>query len=274
MSMSEPTVTAIMLVNGRPEMVDRSLKAFRAQTYRNKQLLIYDTSKNPLRPRLNPPWPIEQEHYAVDRGSNKTIGELRNQAIECCSSDIIVHWDSDDWSSPERISEQVALLEFSKKECVGYREMLFWEWVMRCCECDEYFGSQHKPSCMRQGVVTQASMRSDRAGSWVYTSLILDYCLGTSLCYWRGVWQDHRFPAMPRRSPEGVVYQEGEDMIWQRGVTRLAHSAVPLEYSHCPGPRMVATIHGGNTLAKVVPGVAEWRRTVEWDPFCRRTMAL
>ena len=47
MPTSNPSVCAIMLANGRPEMVARAVKSFRAQTFRNKRLLVYDTTPIP-----------------------------------------------------------------------------------------------------------------------------------------------------------------------------------------------------------------------------------
>ncbi len=40
-----PTVACVMLVNGRPDMVKRAVASFRAQTYENSKLLIWDTGE-------------------------------------------------------------------------------------------------------------------------------------------------------------------------------------------------------------------------------------
>jgi glycosyltransferase involved in cell wall biosynthesis len=133
--MSAPTVCCVILVNGREAMVQRALAAFRAQTYPAKRLLIYDTS--PVVDLWDTLGLVDDgdveiiDSAAIDHhGRRKTIGHLRNRANHHAVSegvDIIAHLDSDDWSHPRRLQEQVALLEASGKMCVGYRELLFWD---------------------------------------------------------------------------------------------------------------------------------------------------
>src|SRR6185436_15303374 len=142
--MSNPTVCAMCLVNGRAEMVKRAIKAFKEQTYTGERWLL-----------------------SFNDGSGATIGTLRNRAVESIRADIIVHWDSDDWSHPRRIEEQVALLQSSGKECVGYREMLFWD--SRECQGRAADGSSVGPP-------------TRVAAAWLYTNRDTRYCLGASLC--------------------------------------------------------------------------------------------
>jgi hypothetical protein len=197
-----------MLVNGRPEMVRRAVKSFKAQTYVPALLAEIDGL-----PRM-------------------TIGEMRNKANAMCVSDIIVHWDSDDWSHPNRIAEQVALLQSSGADCVGYREMLFW--------------------------------RTPAGEAWRYANPEQNFCLGTSLCYWRHVWERKPFEALPA-APGGT----GEDWKWQQGLKRTAVSAMAYK------PRMIASIHGGNTSDYSIldnPKQRSFRRIPHWDEHCRKVM--
>src|SRR5262245_23559826 len=127
---SEPLVCAVMLANGRQEMVNRAVASWKAQTYERKMLLIYDTTPEPLQ--------IAGGecvfHYIGLPGEgqpgNRPIGALRNEAnakAQELGADIIVHWDSDDWSAPERIEQQVEELQNSEALLVGYTQMLFWK---------------------------------------------------------------------------------------------------------------------------------------------------
>lgn len=156
--MSEPMAVAVMLVNGRAEMVKRAVASFRAQTYDRKKLLVWNTGErmSNCAPDSGHVWWCEP---AVP--GNGSVGALRNaanKAIGVKSVDIICHWDSDDWSHPRRIEEQVALLQSSGKACVGYNEMLF---------CDTRKGG----------------------AAWLYRNLDPRYMSGTSMCYWREAWE-------------------------------------------------------------------------------------
>ncbi len=274
----EPLVCCVCLTRDRPEMLKRAIACFQAQTYRRKFICAYDTSPGaqPIRDNIaSPTGAFEGSILHFPDNAGKSIGWLRNEiALHHCEAtiapDIFIHWDDDDWSHPERIAEQVALLKASGKEAVGFREMLFWRFVD--CKCASgtcsprdsgHWGrmlrTAHHPTCPRS---------SDGTGdeAWLYISGKPSYCLGTSLCYWRTVWE--------RRPFEDV--QTGEDYAWLKGVDSLGVFALrPAEK-----PRMIASIHGGNTspvykreyLEGSEAQRGEWKRVPQWDDYCRRTM--
>ena len=132
MSESQPTVCAIMLTADRPEYARKAVENFRAQTYPGKRLYIFDSGSVPCVESLPDGYPemlITYHNSHTRRPPHRTIGELRNDALEWISrdgADILIHWDDDDYSHPNRIAEQVALLQSSGADAVGYREMLFW----------------------------------------------------------------------------------------------------------------------------------------------------
>jgi hypothetical protein len=192
---------------------------------------------------------------------------------ECIYPDIILHWDSDDWSHPNRIAEQVALLESSGKQCVGYRDMLFWRLCPGC-----WTGNSWLPLCPKccphcKGLGGEA---------WLYANRQPTYCLGTSLCYWRSVWEAKPFPDLPKGKGS-----TGEDTQWLQGLDSLGVSSVASQdVAGAPAwqtqveakdqPRMIASVHGANTMPYDARLFAspEFRRTPEWDELCRATMAL
>ncbi len=163
-----------MLVNGRQKMVERAVLSFRAQNYANKRLLIFDTGVEPVGININ-----NNEVYSYTKLDKPiSIGNLRNMAnaiaIDHASAEVILHWDSDDWSHPQRMLEQVSLWQAVDEPCVGYNEMLFWD---------------------------------ERAGSlqaWIYRNGDKRYALGTSLCYSAATWKKRPFP--PKN--------KGEDLHW------------------------------------------------------------
>jgi hypothetical protein len=231
-----------MLTADRHELARRAVQCFRAQTYPAKRLVIYDTSKAAgeiVRYRGH-------FQHVVIGGSQQTIGELRNAANAFADPrEVIVHWDSDDWSHPNRIAEQVALLQSSGADAVGYNEMLFW----------------------RVRVESKVG-EIDPGAAWLYTGSIL----GTSLCYWRKTWE--RVPFRAQRANPMHDKGVGEDHDFLLDLHAAGMRSVDVNPMY---PRMIARIHGSNTSNAYNPAdmareTQHWKRVPEWDEFCRRTL--
>ena len=126
---SLPSVCAILLTADRPEFTKGAIDCFRSQSYANKHLLIWDSGKDPS--SLTGAGCSSEIFTVYDDPAGRTIGELRNRANDFrspyWSADIFVHFDSDDHSHADRISEQVRLLQATGAGCVGYNQMLFWK---------------------------------------------------------------------------------------------------------------------------------------------------
>jgi hypothetical protein len=247
-STTEPTVCAILLTADRPALARRAVECFRRQTYRRKCLFVLDTTKGAgNRPLLTDALRGEFTacaHLMIPL----TIGELRNEAnrtartvfeSDILQPDILIHWDDDDWSHQHRIAEQVALLQSSGADCVGYNQMLFW---------------REDPNGM--DALSEA---------WLYSNPNPGYALGTSLCYWRKTWERKPFPAT----------SYGEDLQFCIGL-KCVGVKTWAEDSDIREPRMIARIHGGNTSTAYDPAKmarnSEWKRVPEWDEHCRRTL--
>lgn len=228
--MTQPRVLCVMLANGRQQMVDRAVRCFHEQIYPNRILAVLDSGEKPV--LVTRRAGIQVTRLEPD-GRQRSIGELRNLANALCipnEAELIAHWDSDDWSHPLRLTEQVELLQSSGAQVTGYREMLFWD-----------------------------SMWKEFSGAWLYSMGKPSYCLGTSLMYTRKVWERHPFDHR----------HTGEDTTWLHKVKSVVTaSAVSDE------PRMIASIHGDNTCARIDPDRKVWRRAPEFDEVCRETMRL
>lgn len=228
-------------------MARRAVECFRAQTYENKRLLVYDTGKE--QPDIDG-LRDNETHFRCFWGTHRgmlSIGTLRNEANGHSDDmphdpDILIHWDDDDWSHQNRITEQVALLEASGADAVGYNELLFW----------------------RNG-----------AEAWLYTNRNQYYAVGTSLCYWRKTWECKPFADLPR--PEEW---KGEDKRWIQDLKVVTDSGMgPAPRTYREPPRLIARIHGGNTMRydiewQIKQGSQEWRRVPEFDRYCREKMSL
>lgn len=154
MSSSVPLVSAIMPTRGRRELAARALASFLAQTWLNKELVVLDDRDDPSFAADLPSG--VRRIVSVQRLS---VGAKRNVAVAQARGDIIVHFDSDDWSAPDRITEQAVRLLRSDYLITGYNSMLF----------------------------------TDGSDWWRYKGAE-GYALGTSLMYRRRAWLDRAFP--------------------------------------------------------------------------------
>ena len=173
-AVSEPRVLAVMLTKDRPAMARQAVEAFRRQKYGNLRMLILNNGSEWISDCGDDG--IYQEHCPnYDDGKIVkpwSVGELRNAGNTFAhparlDAEIICHFDDDDLSHPNRIAEQVALLESSGADAVGYRHLLFWREPMN-------------------------GVPGTNGEAWVYTGAIC----GTSLCYWRKTWEANQFPAV------------------------------------------------------------------------------
>lgn len=188
---TEPLVCVITPTCNRPGMVAWAIDCFRRQTYRNKRLLVLNSGM-PRSGWGNCDW-VSRENGGVtvlhrpELEGNK-IGLIRNFANEATSplgAEIIVHFDDDDFSDPNRIAEQVEFLQSSGADVVGYNSWLVW----------------------------QCAAGSD-GPAWLYDFPMPTYAFGASFCYWRRVWKAKEFPE-----------SNYEDTMWQRGVAARGQSA-------------------------------------------------
>jgi hypothetical protein len=236
-----PLVTAICLTADRQQLTDRAVACFLSQTYKNSHLLIYDTGKKPYRLECL----ASSRIILVCDGPEMSgpIGALRNRANALAppGTEILVHWDSDDWSGPYRIQDQVQTLIDSGRDCVGYRSVLFWR---RETWKDALVDEGYRPG-----------------QAWAYNNVNPAYCIGASLCYWQRVWERKKF-----KETLPSVAGQGEDKEWLRHVDSEGLPAIWDSGSMVP---LVCEIHGGNTmqynLENEERGPTGWKRVPEWD---------
>lgn len=283
--MSGPLVLALMLTKDRHAMAQQAVECFKAQTYANKRLLVFDTGSVPfVGPDFEFDWLRRQdgEEFGVGPESHAfSIGELRNHAIECMYADIIVHWDDDDLSHLNRITEQVALLQSSGADIVGYNQVLFWRQDSRHwghgqqypagmvnCRCGNVFPrtAGFCDKCQRHAL-------EGGGEAWLYTRNKVNYAIGSSLMYWRRVWTDRPFKALPTNSQS-----TGEETPFMRDRKVVAVSSNPIGYPDLGDyPRLICRIHGSNTAhydieEQIKRGSTEWSRVPGWDDYCRKVM--
>lgn len=156
-------VTAIMPTADRREFLPCAIASFLAQDYAARELLILDNGRDSVEDLVPDDPRIRYER--IDGRRKRNVGAMRNLACSRAQGDIVLHWDDDDWSAPERISDSVERLKkTSEVMLVGYYSIHF------VCE------------------------QSRRA--WAYTGMPRDYVVGATMCYWRRLWQARPFPEL------------------------------------------------------------------------------
>lgn len=187
-SPEQPLISCVMLTANRHKFAQRAIAAFFSQTWTNKELVIMDSGSDPFPVR-------DCAGVRFFRAPAKTIGELRNMAIERANGKMIGTWDDDDWSHPGRLAEQAKLLAETDCEIVGYRSMVF-----------------HVET---------------RKEWWLYEA-DMNYAVGTSLFYKRITWEKRMFE--PRQISEDNAFQSGRHVI-----TASGHRPLRMIASHHKG---------------------------------------
>src|SRR5690242_12960968 len=101
-------ICAVCLTADRQTQTDRAVRSFLAQTYENKMLLILDSGQTAyVLPALLPGFSRNVYGSRLEPGQPRSIGYLRNFANQAAKeAEAIAHWDSDDWSHPDRLAMQ------------------------------------------------------------------------------------------------------------------------------------------------------------------------
>lgn len=166
-------VACILLTADRQRQTERAIRSFLEQDWKDRGLVIVDSGKVPfVLPEING---VYYAFLRFDPDPGLTIGFLRNRAAGNTSSDLIAHWDSDDWSAPNRLTEQIRLLEDRGVDLVGCNEMVCWD--------------------------------SRTRSAYVYRSQDENYCMGTSMLYRRSLWERSHFPETS--AGEDTVWSRG-----------------------------------------------------------------
>lgn len=121
---SQPLVSCVMPTTARRRrFVPQAIRYFQRQDYDNKELLIVDDGAESMADVV----PDDPQIRYVRLTDQRTLGRKRNACVEAARGDLIMHWDDDDWASPQRISYQTEALLSAGAEICGVRQMIFYE---------------------------------------------------------------------------------------------------------------------------------------------------
>jgi hypothetical protein len=129
-----PTVLCVCLTADRHSFLDNAIRNFKAQTYKNRQLLVWDTGKEPYSDNMADGEMLVMEDNRIlivrkQKRNGDTIGSLRNEANGMFKScEIIANFDDDDSYGPEYLDNQMHRLLESGKSVVGYHSAPFYRY--------------------------------------------------------------------------------------------------------------------------------------------------
>jgi glycosyltransferase involved in cell wall biosynthesis len=223
-----PRVVAVCLTADRQDFTDRAVRCFRSQDYPNKHMVILCNGKEHY--RVPQPFSSDVSVWRVRRAS---IGELRNQGAAIAGSgDIIIHWDSDDWSHPRRISCLVAALDIGY-DIVGYNKVLFWDSQLR--------------------------------EAWMYENSSPRYAVNATLAYRRAVWEQRPFTDISLAEGRSFI-RDRERFLALPAFGHYADGSQPEPLIICEIHG--ANINDYDVARR--PGVIGFTRVREWDEMAVR----
>lgn len=230
-------MTCLCLTKNRHRWLKRAIRSFLTQDWPQRELLILDDgdSCEGLARAAASDLPAGVAVRYVRITDSETIGEKRNFGSSLAAGEIVLSWDDDDWSAPGRISDQVKRLQDTGAAVTGFHSMHFTDGT------------------------TWWKFRGDRTTN-----------LGTSLCYRKAWWNDHRFP------PKHV----GEDDFFIQEAVRSGKYV-----SEDANGMIVASVHPGNTSPRSLsssrwlkmpadPGLPGYRHVTERDQMRSMTVNI
>ncbi|AMV27749.1 putative glycosyl transferase [Gemmata sp. SH-PL17] len=108
-------VSCIMPTRNRRTFIPLATRAFLAQDYPNKELIVIDDGTDPVADLFAS---VPGTRYFRLPGA-VTIGEKRNLACELARGTLIAQWDDDDWFATNRLSYQTEPLRAGNADITG-----------------------------------------------------------------------------------------------------------------------------------------------------------
>jgi len=122
-----PLISCLMVTKNRVEQAKCAIQCFSNQTYAHRELVIIDDGEDEGLAEYTQQLQDSRIKYLHLPSENKTLGELRNLAVQAAGGTYICQWDDDDLSDPLRLEVQMAaLLALAAEACFLQRWMLWW----------------------------------------------------------------------------------------------------------------------------------------------------
>jgi glycosyltransferase involved in cell wall biosynthesis len=119
-----PLISCLCVTRERASLLRRAIQSFRDQKYSNKELVIvYEEDDLSTREYLSKLPDNNIIKIATIASPKRSLGELRNFAVEKSNGEYFCQWDDDDWSHNNRLGFQMNVIrESGMPACV----MIYW----------------------------------------------------------------------------------------------------------------------------------------------------
>lgn len=126
-SSDAPLVSCLMVTNDRPRLAERAIECFIAQSYPNRELIVLDGSDSDQLQQGVEAIRIRKIKLHREPQAGRSMGELRNLAVEKSAGQYVCIWDDDDLYDPDRLSIQMnAITSLGADACFLARLQLWW----------------------------------------------------------------------------------------------------------------------------------------------------
>jgi glycosyltransferase involved in cell wall biosynthesis len=115
-----PKITAVCCTYGRFSFVERVVNHFLAQTYPNKEMVLYNTHEDPFSDAQCKLLPrgvliINNSVDSITKEPYTNVGAIRRDALRFASGDYVVTWDDDDVFLPYFMQQAIDRMAETKK---------------------------------------------------------------------------------------------------------------------------------------------------------------
>jgi glycosyltransferase involved in cell wall biosynthesis len=122
-----PLVSCLMVTSDRPRLAERAIECFIAQSYPNRELVVIDGSDSDQLQQGVEAIRIRKIKLQRVRPAGRSMGELRNLAVQKAAGQYVCIWDDDDLYDPDRLSVQMsAITTLGADACFLARLQLWW----------------------------------------------------------------------------------------------------------------------------------------------------
>jgi len=114
---AKPKVSCLLITADRLPFCRRAIRCYNNQTYTNKELVIVDDGQTDMTPLLTDLPAEELVYVKLPKNEDNVLGKLRNIALKSAGGEYLAQWDDDDWYHPDRLSQQVEVLQEGYDAC-------------------------------------------------------------------------------------------------------------------------------------------------------------
>ncbi|NEP11865.1 MAG: glycosyltransferase family 2 protein [Symploca sp. SIO1A3] len=127
---SQPLVSVITIFLNEEKFIEETIESIFAQTYNNWELLLVDDgstdSSTQITQRYAEQYPGKVRYLEHEDHQNRGMSASRNLGIQNAKGEYIAFLDADDIYLPEKLTQQVAILESQPEAGMVYGPTKYW----------------------------------------------------------------------------------------------------------------------------------------------------